>query len=125
MQVLLGHASPEISVPVFVSYLRYDATVDASGAPQYAIYLARGNWQHGHFSLESDEGEPWREEEYDEVHADPTVFMGSKPFKAVSGTEFAAAVAEVGTVWCSGGSAFMAVQNLQPWFVDEGQVALK
>ena len=96
---IVAAAAAGEAVPVYLSYLSYDA--DGSG--EYAIMLATGRYQNGEFTLckADGSGEDFGAADYE---ASPEYTKaGSASFTQVDDAAFAAVVAGVDTIWSCGG----------------------
>ena len=118
LDVVLGHHAPDENMPVYVSYMWDD--YETSSGHDCTILLAKGRWQHGHFTAELADGSgDFAESDYESSHA----YDGqpSRWFKAVSGRDFGRVVDSMQTIFFCGGVTFLAVKALLPNFMDEGQ----
>jgi hypothetical protein len=106
---------PGERVPVYLSYLAY-----YNSAHGYHICLAKGYYQDGEFTmLRADGTGPFSEADYEEVPVGYSA-AGNSAFAIAGDEEFKAAVDSVNTVWSCGGVTWGPVNQLQPFFVDDG-----
>jgi len=124
---VVAKGAPGEQVPVFLSYMVYHNTTDYStpehlrGKPEHHIMMAEGFFKDGQLTLmRSDGSGPMQPEDY-EVPSNYSP-AGCNCFKQVNDSKFRSVTESVHTIYSSGGVTWLAVNNLQPYFVDDGKV---
>lgn len=114
-------------VPVYISYLVWHNKTDYSkpaalrDEPEHHILVARGYFKNGKLTLMRSDGSGAMTDADYEVPSNYSQ-EGNNCFKPVSGAEFKQVVDSVHTVYSCGGVTWLSVNNLQPYFVDDGEV---
>ena len=108
------------AVPVYFSYLWYEGEV-VDGKPQYKILVAKGRYEKGQYIAEKPDGSgDFSEADYERM--EPCDGTADHIFREYTPEEYAAMVGGVKAVFSCGGVTFLTVQNLQPYFLDDGAV---